>query len=747
MWGSLATVVIGSAIALTLSASACGRAPERGGVGSGAVPTVPEPEGRGPTPAAPVRSAFGLDARNANATCVAPPRPPSSGKVKLEQVFTNVRLDTAVALAQPPGDPSRWFVAQRGGSIVSFPVDAPPDNPQVVADIASLAGKPVVTDVEGGLMSFVFHPEFATNGRAFVYFTTSGNPYASELGSITSSDGGRTFTSYTALLRVDRRALYHCGGGLAFGPDGFLYFALGDATEHRAAQELSSYLGKVLRLDVDHPGAGKAYGIPAGNPFVSGEGLPEIFAYGFRNPFRLSVDQTSGEVWLGDVGQDSWEEIDRVVPGGNHGWDCREGAHDFPRRPGDCPPGRVYVEPVFEYSHEGSPHSVIGGVVYRGAAMPWLQGSYVYSDYAQAEIHLLTFDAPGGKAISSPVNEDGPRALFVGFAEDALGEVFAISVTDSAIFKLVPTSQESASALPDRLSKTGCVDAADVTKAAPGLVPYGVNAELWSDGATKERMLAIPDGTTITALADGDLELPIGTVLVKTFSLGGRRIETRLLVRHEDGDWGGYSYEWKDDQSDAVLLPGKKTRTVEGQAWTFPGRGECMQCHTKAAGRSLGLEVGQLNGEFVYTATNRISNQLQTLEHIGVLAPLGRPVETTTSYPDPHGDAPLDVRARAYLHANCSHCHRPEGGGGRATMDFRFATPTSETRACDAPPTVDDLGVAGARVLAPGAPEHSIASLRMHALDGKRMPPLGTRRIDEDGVRLVDEWIRGLQCR
>jgi uncharacterized repeat protein (TIGR03806 family) len=279
-------------------------------------------------------------------------------------------------------------------------------------------------------------------------------------------------------------------------------------------------------------------------------------------------------------------------------------------------------------------------------------------------------------------------------------------------------------------------------------VPYGVNAELWSDGAAKERLLAVPDGKTIQVGADGDFDLPVGTVLLKTFSLAGKRVETRLFVRHDDGDWAGYTYEWDDAQSDAVLLTSGKSVPIGDQTWTFPSRSECVQCHTAAAGRSLGLELGQLNGDHVYPSTNRRANQLRTLEHIGLFAaPLGAAVAELPAYPDPFGSAPLDARARAYLHGNCSMCHRPDSGGGRATMDLRFGTTLADSKTCGMAPVVDDLGLAApAHIIAPGSPETSVLSRRVHALDANRMPPLATRRVDTDGVKLLDDWIRGLTC-
>jgi hypothetical protein len=213
-------------------------------------------------------------------------------------------------------------------------------------------------------------------------------------------------------------------------------------------------------------------------------------------------------------------------------------------------------------------------------------------------------------------------------------------------------------------------------------------------------------------------------------------------MRHTDGEWAGYSYEWNDAQTDALLLPGEKTKAVGDGTWTFPSRSDCLRCHTVAAGRTLGLELGQLNGDFTYPSTGRTANQLKTLAHIGLFAaPLPA---SPPAYPRYASAAPIDARARAYLHANCSNCHRPGGEAGRATMDLRFSTTFAGTNTCGVAPAGGDLGVAGATLVAPGSPDSSIVSLRGRRLDGSRMPPLATRRVDPEGVNLIDSWIRGV---
>jgi uncharacterized repeat protein (TIGR03806 family) len=714
----------------------------------------PDGDGGGDGATGPVPSEFGLDERPANTTCKAPARPPSSAPVTFERVYENVSLGTPMMMAQAPGDKSRWFVARRNGEITSFPTSNPGNTPTVVANVGTLAGGPVQQGGEGGLLGFAFHPNFAQNGKLYVTWVR-GPGNRSEVGVITSTNNGTSFGNYEELLAFDQPASNHNGGGIAFGKDGFLYLSFGDGgggdDTYVKGQLKTEFFSKVLRIDVDNVPGGQKYGIPDGNPFKNGGGEPATFAWGFRNPFRFSVDRETGEVWVADVGQNKWEEIDLVKAGGNYGWPCKEGSHDYLNNNAQkCPNPSGLIDPVAEHEHlpNNNSRSITGGVVYRGKAIPALAGTYIYGDYKAQELHALSFDPTSGEANITHLNGQAgqPTADWVAFAEDVDGEVYAISL-GGQMWKMVAAPVDGGDEpppFPDRLSKTGCVDPQDAKKPAAGLVPYGVNAELWSDGAAKDRFLALPDGESITVGADGDFDLPAGSVLVKSFRLGGKLVETRLLVRHDDGVWAGYTYEWLDDQSDAVLLPSSKTKRVGTQDWYFPSRADCVRCHTEAAGRSLSVEIGQLNREFVYESTNRVANQLRTFEHIGLFkAPLGKPPAELTVYPDPFGSGPLDARARAYLHANCGNCHRPEGGG-RSDMDLRFATPLASAAACNAEPEAGDLGVEGAMRLAPGAPGQSLISLRAHALGSGRMPPLASSVVDEKGLEVVDGWIRSI---
>lgn len=712
----------------------------------------------------PTRAEFGLDTRPSNTTCTAMARPPSTAPVKFERVYANVALQAPMMIAQIPGDKTRWFVAQRGSAdggnatIVSFPTNNPGNTPTAVGTIGPLGSM----NSEGGLLGLAFHPKFAENGRLYITWVKQGGNGQSEVGYFTSTDNGATFpnASYKKILGFAQPAGNHNGGGIAFGKDGFLYLSFGDGgggeDQFLHGQKKTELFSKILRIDVDNVPNGQTYGIPNDNPFKNGGGEPATFAYGFRNPFRFSIDRDTNEVWVGDVGQNTFEEIDaKVKIGGNYGWPCREGQHDSlgplvtppnASNPAKCPPGTLgLIDPVVDHQHNPrNSRSITGGVVYRGKAIPGFVGSYVYGDYAKQELWTLSFDPGTGDAKATQL--DDPAANWVSFNEDNDGEVYAVALNQGALYKLVAAEPAGPSTFPDRLSKTGCVDPADPKKPASGLVPYAVQAPLWSDGAQKDRWLAIPDGTNVTVKdEDGDFDFPNGTVLVKTFTVSGKRIETRLFMRHDDGGWNGYTYEWLDDQSDAVLLPAGKTKIVGTQTWTFPSRNECVTCHSEAAGRALGPELGQLNGDYVYASTNRVSNQLKTLEHIGMFdKPLGKPVDQLTAYPDPYGTADtLEHRARAYLHSNCSNCHRPKGGG-RGNMDLRYGTAFKDTASCNVDPEAGDIGVTGAKLLVPGDPSKSLLSVRPHSPAVNRMPPLASSVVDEPGVKVIDDWIKSV---
>ena len=302
---------------------------------------------------------------------------------------------------------------------------------------------------------------------------------------------------------------------------------------------------------------------------------------------------------------------------------------------------------------------------------------------------------------------------------------------------------EAQSDFPELLSQTGCMDSGDVKKPGPGLLKYEVNAPFWSDGAKKERFMALPDGAQITVREDGRFNFPKGSVLVKQFRIDGALVETRLMMKHEDGDWGTYLYEWNDAQSDATFLRAEKTKTLpNGQKWLLPGRADCLTCHTSAANRALGLEVAQLNKTMDYTSTLRRSNQISTLRSIGILADEGTPIKDLPSLVDPFGDATLDKRARAYLHTNCASCHLA-GNDLRVDFDFRFTANLSDF--CNHE-VLKPLGLSDPKVIKPGDAANSMALYRSGRRDADSMPPMGSALIDMRGINLLEKWVGQLSC-
>jgi len=755
----LAAAVLATAIAAT--AAGCGGDDTAGvppDAGDVTVADSPAPPPGDSAADGPVLAENGLDDRPTNTTCKPPARPSSDLAVKFSLTFAGTKLSTPVHLRQIPGNSSRIYVLQLLGQLVWFTTDAPLTVHTAIDVSAKLTHDAKGGLVgEGGLLGFAFHPSFDKNGYAYLSYTTpsatSPVNMASIITRVTSTDGGQTFdpkSEVTILGPFDQPTPSHKGGNIAFGPDGYLYAGFGDgAVPATNSQNTNGFFAKIIRIDVDHPDPGKMYGIPADNPFKNGGGEPATYAWGFRNPWRWSFDRASGDLWVGDVGQNAWEEVDaKVKLNGNYGWDCREGTHPFITACANTP---GLIDPVWEYDHvtDGASKSVTGGVVYRGKAIPSLVGMYIFGDFAISKIWALVPDASSGKYQALLLNPAGPTQNWSAFAEDNDGEIYAIAF-GGLLYKMVPNvvadgGAPPSSPFPDKLSETGCVDPLNPKAPASGLIPYGVNSQLWADGATKNRWMALPDGKQIHIEADGHWEFPVGSVLMKEFSVDGKRVETRLLVRHEDdGEWAGYTYAWDDAETDATLLPSNETRPLAGgKSWYYPSRAECVTCHNSIAGRTLGTWTGQLNGDFLYPE-NRLSNQLTTLAHIGMFdAPLQAPAAQLEVFPDPAGTAALDARARAYLHANCSFCHRPGGFGGGG-MNLLFAAPFDATGLCNAATQDGDLGIAGAKLLAPGDPARSLLSVRPHALDAKRMPPVATRVVDTVGTGVIDQWITSI---
>ena len=346
----------------------------------------------------------------------------------VERVFPLLNFTAPVALLQAPGDGSRWFVVEQAGFVRVFDND-----PGVtVADIGLFIDINIRVDSGGetGLLGMAFHPDFPSNPRVYLSYTNADAGLVSRISEFTSSDGGLTLdpASERILMVIDQPQSNHNGGNIAFGPDGFLYIGMGDGgganddgiPSHGPignGQLMTTLLGKMLRIDVN---AASPYGIPADNPFAknalslcnsNGTGdveCPEIYAAGFRNPWRWSFDRQTGALWVGDVGQNALEEIDRVVLGGNYGWRCFEGTQPTANLPCGSEPN--LLPPIAEYGRSEG-RSVTGGYVFRGSSIVGLPGRYVFGDFVTGRLWYIVGDAqptlritggfPTGLSISS----------------------------------------------------------------------------------------------------------------------------------------------------------------------------------------------------------------------------------------------------------------------------------------------------------------------------------------------------------
>lgn len=705
----------------------------------------------------------GLNARPSNLSCVAPAQPTTNASIAVAEAFPNLpTLVRPLALMQAPGDSSQWYVVEKDGRVRRFDNSPTVDTVDTFIDIRS-AGGPVDVDSsanESGLLGMAFHPNYLVNRQVFLSYTvddTSGTyEFFSRVSRFTSTDNGLTLdpNSEEVLLSVPQPFNNHNGGNILFGPDGFLYIGFGDGGSGGdpgdRAQNTNNLFGSILRIDVD---GGYPYAIPGSNPNFgntlcdAGSGVtpcPEIYAWGFRNPWRWSFDSVTGDLWVADVGEDHYEEVDIVELGGNYGWRCREGAHDY-NTTGNCPSG--LIDPIIELSHiQGDGASITGGFVYRGSAIPELIGRYVFSDYINGKIFASTSDGQGGYEYEVLLDTS---SYVASLAEDENGELLLADYLNGEIRRIVQSGGSSNNTIPNQLSATGCVNAIDATQPTAGLIPYDINAPFWSDGAQKERFYAIPDGTTIDIDADGDWLFPNGTVLMKNFRLNGELFETRLFMRHTNGEWGGYTYEWNQAGTDATRVVGGKTKTVQGQSWTYPSESQCMSCHTQAANFSLGIERAHLNRNMTYPS-GVVANQLDTAEMIGMLsAPLEDEPENLPKFYDLTGigtlppTEDLEDASRSYLHSNCAGCHRPFGPTPSG-MDLRYSTSFAGTNTCNVNPTSGSLGVPNAELISPGMAAESIIPNRMNRRDVHGMPPLASAVSDADGVALINQWINSL---
>ena len=725
---------------------------------------------------------FGLERRVPWTTSrvVGSPDPPLPYAV--EKTFTNIQWRAPLYVAAEPGT-NFLFVILQGGE---------KDRPSKllrVRDAADTAATETVLTVSNRLLySVAFHPGYRTNGVLYLFSNgpTSRGERTNRISRFTRA--GKKLTAWDAGPYLDHdseksiiewRSAGHDGGGMAFGPDGMFYISTGDGTSDsdtwNSGQTVDDLLGGVLRIDVDRPDGERAYSVPKDNPFAGWTNArPELWAYGLRNPWRLTVDDKTGHVWVGNNGQDLWETIHFIRRGENYGWSVYEGSHPFylNRKVGPTPA----VAPTIEH-HHAEARSLTGGVVYYGERFPDLEGVYIYGDYSSGTIWGARHD---GSRLTWHKELARTQLQIAAFAVNSRGELLIVD-HGGGIFRLVRTPEGPRPEFPTRLSETGIFTSTKEHKIQPGILPYSVNAPGWADGAHIERFVGLPGETRID-LTNGGWALPDGAVLIQTLSLQNHRIETRLLTR-QNGQWAGYSYRWDDAQSDATLLhrngedrdlagganpagassaspsarpeaPQLSTLNSQPSKWRFPSRTECMACHSRAANFVLGFTDLQLNRTNDYGAVR--DHQLRTLEHIGLFAtkdsggasstsPFRKAQRAKEKLVDPYDSTQdLEARARSYLHVNCSVCHI-EAGGGNAKMELGISTKAERMNVFDARPQHDTFGVENAMLVAPGESARSVLFQRVSRRGRGQMPPLVSTRVDDRAVALLREWIDSMK--
>jgi glucose/arabinose dehydrogenase len=724
----------------------------------------------------------GAAGRVPNTTLRFPPNPPSFGYTTTN-AFGNLAFSRPVGLIRPPGESNRLFVAEQQGRIAVITNLASPTR-TVFLD---LTDRVLYDSSEEGLLALAFHPGYATNRYFYVWYSGR-SPSMDRLSRFETdpSNPARGLPgSEVVLINQPDGAPNHNGGELLFGTDGYLYLSLGDEGHSVFMDNYQridrDFFSGIIRIDVDkrpdslppnpHPANTNNaqgtfnYAVPADNPFVGAttfNGLPvnsanvrtEFWAVGLRNPWRMSFDEVTGLLYCADVGQSSREEVNIIIKGGNYGWPYREGFLVYGGF-GQPPAGFRPLAPIVDYtrgSGTNQGNSVTGGFVYRGTRYSDLYGAYIFADYVSGNIWMLRYDTNSSTGTPAMVRI-ATRAGISSFAEDpSTGDILMAGHYDNRILRLVRSGVGQA--FPPALSDTGAFSSpADLTP-NPGILPYDINVPFWSDHAVKTRWFSLPNTNLVLEFSPtNSWSSPTGTVWIKHFDLqltngapeSARRVETRFLVRNENGAYG-VTYRW-NSSTNATLVPedgldesfvitdGSAIRT---QVWHYPARAECLRCHTPQAGFALGFSTRQLNRDGNFETG--VENQLLALNRLGYFdVSVSQPETLPALAHATNVAASLETRVRSYLDANCVQCHQP-GGAGQGLWDARFITPLPNAGIIDGL-LVDNLGDPNNRVVRPGSLSNSVMYTRIASFGSGHMPPLATSELNLEAIALLSRWI------
>ncbi len=603
------------------------------------------------------------------------------------------------------------------------------------------------------------------------------------------------------MINLAEQGLFHSINDCKFGSDGYLYVSFGDEGGQGEpglnAQKITrDQFSSIIRIDVDrkagnlepnphysipvNSGTGKAnFSIPADNPYVGANPVyngaailagdivkvrTEIWATGLRNPFKFHIDPATGDIWVGDVGMDRWEEVSILRKGDNAGWSYWEGNERRTDILHAIQPNS-HTPPVHNYFHANGNNSVTGGILYNGAAYTTLGGKYIFGDFGSGRIWSLTPASGGGSASVDELPVGGVGSV-VDFEVDSFtGEILILQHGSAGkIRRLVEGA--SSNSFPQLLSQTGAFSDLATLTPNPGVIPYEPNLAFWSDHAKKSRYFAIKNTTDMVGYSrGGPWSFPEGMVFIKHFDMdlnrdapgtSVKRLETRFLVRNTNGSYG-VSYRWNDAGTEANLVAiggvDFELNITEGgethaQKWRVPSRGECLSCHTTEAGHALSFNTPQLNRDG--NMGGSVGNFVELLAGAGYLEGMSDvPVDMPKHVRPEDTTAGIEERVRSYLAVNCAYCHQP-GGGVPPSWDGRLDTPLSLSGILHANLVSEAYHGPNDSTGVPGHPERSAILNRIKAReaigDGKfqgysQMPPLASNVVDPAGVALIEDWL------
>ncbi|PAY16171.1 hypothetical protein CKO51_28140 [Rhodopirellula sp. SM50] len=677
-----------------------------------------------------------------------------------QRIFAGVQLDHPTDIVWLP-EAERWIATQLKGQIVCFENDRENATAEPCLDLNDCHDRPISQG-----LAIQFHHDLADQPWCFVTYSFRGgeDPRTMLVRFKVLDPTIPTIDLTSRVVLAQWSGSGHTGGSMQFGPDGMFYVSIGDGQPpyppdaNNTGQDLSDLESAILRIDVDNPTADQPYRVPTDNPFVGRDTTrPEIWAYGFRNPWKIAFDPDSGDLLAADVGWEMREMIHRVARGRNHGWSVMEGSQ--PVKP-DVQPAIPITPPLFEHTHLDS-RSISGGHFWHSDRLPELKGAYLYGDWMTGKVWALK--SQGDRVLWQKELVDTPLQIIC-FMLDPSGEVLIVGY-DGTILRLQPNPiTEASQSFPKRLSETGLFADVESQTPAAGVVEYEISAHRWADGTQSRQWIAIPGDEQLTLYdrddwqtgqTAGRFRFPPDTVVTKTVTYRTdpndpateRRLETQVL--HLLGDeWQAYNYVWNDDQTDALLqddvaterkLTIKDDRFPDGmrtQTWRHASRSECLLCHIWAAGTVHAFWPEQLN------IGSLQDNQLTRLTKLGLFRD---PVPAKPAIASPHDSSqPIQDRARSYLALNCSTCHRKQGGG-TANFNFNVTKSLEFNNYLDEPPAQGTFGIPDARVVAPGDPHRSVLLYRALKTGRGHMPQFGSNVIDVQGVTLLRDWIASMK--